>query len=607
MAATFATLVTVGVGVATVFGLSPWLFLAAFGAAGTYIVAPRVGWGRGAWSTALFALFAGSWILVVNPHIDVRLDIATVAVLCASVLIALVGLWRGNRVISLAVPPLLATVAILFPAVASGALFYGASLVRGMPLGWAMQGDAQFNTVLSRHVGVANGATLDGGQVLSLAQGLMAIVHLPGRTDVGSEGLLLHDIASQANLWMLIILLSSVLAGALAERVLRDTSAPLRLFGTLAAGALPLAWHITGYATSSGFYNVSLAFLTLELVFYFWIAMPTSPLWRSSILLALAVVMLGAWTPMAVIPAALAAWSAWEGWRSSLTRLAVVVWIGGALQFVAFVVLFVLPGFLANSSALSLPGSILPLNRHIYVAMTVAALFLSVLVGMRRSGEPTTYRAVSHARHFSIGVALIAGSAALGTGFLIFQNRHLPDYWAYYPIKFAWISMEMLVLLLFVGSLLLVSTLGGQRLVRLAATVSVSLILVLMLQLNPPQHGGVTSVFPIVALAKNDSPVDATLPLLTSVSGEKVFFYRYSTLEQDTFMNQWQFQITAKDAFTPIRNFAYTAVSSVADACDAAQAWGGGVTVITARESTANGLNSRCDELLTAVVQEPLG
>lgn len=600
------TLATVASGVVTLLGFAPWLFLAAFGAAGTYLLAPRIGWGRGAWSTAVVVLFAVSWILVVNPYVDVRLDIATIAMLGASIVIALVVLWRGNRIATLAVPRTLDALVILLPASASAFLFYGSSVIKGMPLGWAMQGDAQFNTVLARQVGVANGETLEGGQVLSLAQGLMAIVHLPGRSAVASDDLLIHDIARQANLWLLVILLSSVLAGAIAERVLRGTSGMLRLFGIFASALLPLAWHMTGYAMSSGFYNVSVAFFTVELALYFWLAMPEAPLWRSTILLVITVVMLGAWTPMAVIPAALAAWSAWQGLRRSPTRPSLVVWILGGLQLIAFVVLFVLPGFLARSAVLSAPGSILPLNRHLYLAMTVAALFVAVLIGSKRPGEGSPGQAMSPDRHFALGVALIAGSAALGTAFLIFQNRHLPDYWTYYPTKFAWISMEMLVLLLFIGSLLLVSTLQGRRLLAVTATVSATVILFSMLQLNPPQQGGITSALPLVSLAKNESPADATLPLLASVSGEKVFFYRYSTLEQDTFMNQWQFQITAKDEFTPIRNFAYTAVSSLADACDAAEAWGGAVQVITAEAVTADSLNARCGSLLTAVVREPL-
>lgn len=605
--AVILTMATVGSGVATMLGFAPWLFLVAFGAAGTYVLAPRLGWGRGAWSIALVALFAESWILVVDPYVGVRLDIATIAVLGVTVVIALALLWKGNRNASLAVPRALEALVMLLPAVASAALFYGLSLVRGMPLGWAMQGDAQFNTVLSRQVGLANGEILNGGQVLSLAQGLMAIVHLPGRSAVAPDGLLIHDIASQANLWMLMILLSSVLAGAIAERVLRGTPRMLRLFGILAGALLPLAWHMTGYALASGFYNVSIAFFTIELAVYFWLTIPGSPLWRSTALLAITVIMLGAWTPMAVIPGALAAWSAWQGLRRNPPRLSLVVWMLAAFQLIAFVVLFVLPGFLAKSAVLSVAGSIIPLSNHLYFAIIVAALFVAVLIGTGRRGAGGPGQAVSPARHFGLGLALIAGAAALGTGFLIFQNRHLPDYWTYYPIKFAWISMELLVLLVFIGSLFVVSTLRGQRLLAVTATVSMTVILISMLQLNPPPQGGVTSAFPLVGIARSESPADATLSLLTTVSGKKVFFYRYSTLEQDTFMNQWQFQITAKDEFTPIRNYAYSAVSSYADACAAASAWGGGVQVITARETTAGWLNAKCGSLLTAVVREPLG
>lgn len=592
---------TMVAGVVTVLGMAPWLFLAVYALTGTYLLAPLAGWGRAAWSTTAVALFATSWVLVVDPLVDVRLDIATVAVLTLLVVVGLAWTWVRQARSLLTLPPfgVVRTIAIMLPAAVSTLVFYGLSAIKGMPLAWAMQGDAQFNTVLSRQFGVANGELSGTGQVLSLAQGLMAIVHLPGREGVATDDLLTHDITRQANLWVLMILVSSVLAGAISDRVLRGASWSVRTFGTIVAAGLPLTWHLTGYAMSSGFYNASIAFLAIELAFYFWLVLPASPLVRSSISLALTVVMLEAWTPMAVIPGVLAAVAAWQGFKAPKTRISVIVWTAAVAQLALFVLLFVLPGFLAKSSVLSVTGTILPLNRYLYLAVTVALILAATLLASASKGAP-----IPPLRHFGLGAAMVAISAALGTGFLIFQNRHLPDYWIYYPIKFAWISMEMLLLLLYLAACLFISRMQGRRPLVAAASVSAAVILFSVLQLNPtpPTIG----TLPLVSVVKDVSPGDVTVPLLSSVSGERVFFYWYMRPDQDTFMNQWQFQITAKDEYTPIREFAYRGVNSVGDACDAAKTWGGDVRVITSSVMVAKSLTEACGDHLTAVVRAPL-
>ena len=579
-----------------------------FGLAGTYTFAPLIGWARAAWSTAVVALFAASWILVVDPLIGLRLDIALVGVLSTAMLVGSIVMWRRSAREPYRLPVLrvLPVLAVLAPAAVVAAAFYGASVVRGMSLAWAMNGDAQFNTVLSRHIADGNGETAENVQVLSLAQGLMAIVHLPGRDGVPKVALLTHDITSQANLWILLILLSSVLAGMIAEQVLRQAPSLLRYFGIVASALLPLSWHMTGYAIESGFYNVSLTFLVLELAFYFWLATRRSPLCGSVVLLVLTVVMLGAWTPMAIIPLTMALLSGWVGFRQGPSRVLLGVWVASALQLLIFVSLYIAPAFFSKSSSLSASGTILPINFNLYVAVTVLALVVTLFLGVwKRSAWSSETIMNSQHTQFGLGMALMALSAATGTAFLLFQNRNLGEPWIYYPIKFAWLSMEMLVLLIFLGGCLLIAWMPRRRLIALAAALTIFLFS--LLQLNPPQDRSGTAVFPLLAIAKNGSAMDVTLPLLTSVSGEKVFFSRYLGNDEDTFMNQWQFQITAKDEFTPIRGYAYRVVTSLKEICDAAGTWGGGVQVITAQRGWADSLNARCGSSLTAVVREPVG
>lgn len=602
-----ALLVVVGV-VGTFVGAAPWYFLAVFGVAITVMLAPRFGWGRAAWGAVGVALFVASWVLVIDPFVGIRLDVATMAVLVAITAVVLVFAWRRSTRSPYRLPgvAVIDSLVVAAPAVLSAVALVVVALRRGMPLTWAMLGDAQFNTVLSRFVGEGNGETASNVQILSLAQGLMAIVHLPGRDAVASTGLLTHDIIRQADLWLLMILLSSVLAGSLAKHVLRNAPRPLRYTVILGAALLPLSWHMTGYAMNSGFYNVSLTFLVIELGMYFFLVTGSSPIWGSAIGLGLTVVMLGAWTPTAVITLAWAAWSALLAFRRGRPSLwLLVIWTLAVLQFVVFVAAWMLPSFLSKGSLLTHDGTIVPIAQNLFVSVVAGAVLVSLAVWAVHSSRgpaPTEHR------HFGVGLALLALSSAAGTALLVAQNRHLPQPWIYYPIKFAWVSMEMIVLVVWIAACLVVSELAGRKVLASIATVTATAVLLIsVLQSNPPPLSGFASYFPLASLAKNESPLEPTLPLLSSVANRKIFFSRYLSDQQDTFMNQWQFQLTAKDEFTPIRGYAYRVVESLSDVCGAAEAWGGGVEVITRDQRWANVLNSACGGLLTAVVRDTAG
>jgi hypothetical protein len=603
-----ATILLIAVGVATAAGLDPLFFLASFALAVGSISGPLIGWSRALWGAVAVSIFVASWVVMVDPYVGVRLDIATIAVLVVVVVALLTVVWIRDPRVARVRPriAILDAVFAMLPAAVSAGAFVLASLRRGIPISWAMRGDAQFNTVLSRIVGNSNGETATNVQVPSLAQGLMALVHLPGRSRVSNDQLLIHDITRQAELWLLMILVASVLGGAIAARVLEKVAPPIRWLGILGASALPVTWHMTGYAMSSGFYNVSLSFLVIELGYFFWLTSRRFPLIGAAIALCLSTEMLGAWTPMTVITLAWAAWGTVVGLRRG-PRRGLVVWAIGAVQFLAFAVAFIVPSFLSSGSLLTHDGTILPLARNLFIAMVAAVIVVAVAIGASRSrvASQPALADVGNESHAAIGIGLLAAGSAAGVALLVFQNRSLPEPWIYYPIKFAWVSMEMMILVLWIGGCLLVARAGFRRVVSVLALGSTAVFLVSVLKLNPPSDQGITSYFPLVSVAKNVSPLDATLPELSAVANQKVFFSRYSSFDQDLFMNQWQFQLTATDEFTPIRGYAYRVVQSLADVCDAAKTWGGGVKVITSSPRWANEMNGACGSELTAVVRRP--
>ena len=598
---------TVIVGVLTVtVGWAPWPFLGLYALAASWLFAPRIGWGRAFWGSIVACFFIIEWLLTVDPYVGVRLDIATMVLLAAVLIGSLVARWRPLKT---DMPPkvgLIDSALIAGPAVLSALLLVGGTVLRGSrSLSWAMHGDAQFNTVLSRIVGADNGETATNVQVLSLAQGLMAIVHLPGRAFVPAAQLLIHDVTRQSDMWILMILLSSVLAGAIAQRVLARSARLIRWVGIVISAVIPLTWFMTGYAMMSGFYNVSLTFLCLELAVYFWLATRRAPLWTVVAQMALATVMLGAWTPMAVVPLAFAASASVRQLRSRPGRREWVWWAISVSQFALYAALFILPSYLSKNSVLSQNGTILPIAESTFFIVASIGVIVAAAISSRfgRAGDGDTIRDGGN-QNFAIGVLLIVASALVGVMFLILQNRHIPQPWIYYPIKFAWVSIELLFVLIWIGTCLLLGQRPVQRFVAVVGLLAVGVFVVSIMQLTPPMANGVTAQLPLVSLAKNADPLEPAVRVLSPVANKRVIFSRYLDHDSDVFMNQWLFQLTVHSEFDPIRSYAYQTVDTVSQVCDAATAWGGEVTVYTRDSSRAVRLNDACGDVLRAVVRD---
>jgi hypothetical protein len=590
--------VAIATGALTVLGgLTPWFFLLVCWAAGVAILAPTVGWSTATWLVVGGALLSAQWVMVVNPRVGLPLDAAQVAAMLAGLVVAaIVVVVRARDEVTFARPRVVDALAAVLPAAASAVLLLVAGLVRGSAsVTWAMAGDAQFNTVLARIIAGDGGATRANVEVVSLVQGLMAMVHLPGRGRVAGDDLLIHDIVRQADLWLLMILLSSVLGGAIAALVLREATVWIRVLGILGATALPLSWHLNGYSITAGFYNVSLAYLALELCVFFWLALREAPWVRLAVLFGMTTVLLGAWTPLAVIPGMLVAGAGLVALRRKPHPVAILAAILGALQLVAFAVFFILPTFVSSGSALSAEGTILGLARSLFIALMAVLVVLALALLAAPRGAFT--------RTYAGGSLLVAAGAAVGVGFLYFQNRHLPEPWIYYPIKFAWIALELGILLSWLAIALLLREGGARRLLALGVT---GLAVVQIATLNPPRYPGRLSYVPLVQIALDPPASEEALPILSDYAGERVVFSRFLG-EEDTFMNQWQFQLTVRAADEQIRSFAYRVVETQVDFCDAAEAWGGDMAVITDDARWAVQLNAACGDLLDAHVVSPPG
>ncbi len=353
---------------ATFFGFAPWLFLLAFLTSACLGLSPRIGWAVSfvfGISTAPFVLW---WIFTIDPFIGLRLDYLVTACLTvlgvAALLLGIRDAARGrNRFPALNWRGLVLVVAPA--AVTAAALAVGTALRGSWTMSWAMNIDAAANTVNARSTAALNGMSVDNSPVPSLAQGLNALVDLPGQYDYDTLGtLLIHQIQRQSVLWILMILLTSVIASLLAEYVTRGLWVPIRGAAVLVAGTIPLTWHVTGYALSMGFYNIGITFLVLLLSVYLWTVLRTRALLGSAVQLAMAVTMLGAWTPLAIVPFVFATIGAVRGFARDRRRLDIIVWTIAVVQFLLHVIFVIFPYYLRNAEILGSNGGHLDLARR---------------------------------------------------------------------------------------------------------------------------------------------------------------------------------------------------------------------------------------------------
>ncbi len=592
-----------------VLGVSPWAFLAAYAIFSIVALVPRHGWGIAALGSIGSALFVATWVLVVDPYVGVRLDVAQAGALTIVAVVLAVAVGRGTDPVRVRRPPVLAAVVMLAPAVLSVGAIVVAGLIRGrQPITWAMSGDAQLNTVLSRLIGDTDGESIRSVDVLSLAQGLMAMVHLPGRDAVPAPRLLIADVLSQSQLWLLMIVVSSVLAGYIAWRVTRGVGRVVGHVATLGGALVPLTWYLTGYAIPSGFYNVSLAFIVIELSVL--IALLVRDPWTAAVAqLMVAVTMLSAWTPMAVIALFFALVSAVAAFRGGRPRARVVVWVIAVLQLPVFGVLFVLPTYLSQGDNLSQAGTIVGLPEAVFwlvVALGVLTVLLLVRGPAGSADEDGTPDAEDSRRVGWTILQLLVGTVT-GVLALYVINRRLPEPWGYYPIKYAWIALTVLVVLLWAAGCLVVAQLVRRRGIRAVALVAVFGVLASILNINSPPMGGVTSYFPLLSLAKNPPIHGRTIDTLSAVAGTRVMFVKYFGGDDDLFVNEWQFQLSARRATDPIRSYAYQRVESPASICEAAATWGGGVRLVTSSRTLADRVTARCGDDVTPELRTPAG
>jgi len=387
--------------------------------------------------------------------------------------------------------PSSAAMAIAVPSIIGAAAFPILVLVGAVRLGaasvaWAMRGDAALFLTVAVKVVHDGGVALDEtANAVPLPTALIALAIDPGRAAVPPGGLLEHDLVGLVVLWTGLIAVAAMLAGAIVGTIVREAGGSLASIA-VSAGAgslLLLSWLFGGYPIQYGFVNAHVAMVILFgailVVLGRWALAPSIVVLAGACLLLFAT-----WSPLAMIPFALAVALIIRRRRDRST-ISVTGWVAIAVAGVvlaAWVAVAVVPGLLrgagaqlavADATAEPYPPWLLPLLAAVGIVLAAAA--------SRGRASALTGTAIA------LGIAGVVGLLAL---LVVTQFQ-----WTYYPRKMAWLASLPIVVVGLGAALatawrLLASRSRSIAIAVQAGVVAVAMVLVGLL----PVVGGVFDV-----------------------------------------------------------------------------------------------------------------
>lgn len=504
--------------------------------------------------------------------------------------IPVAGVGAGARAVWLA--PLLG------PLVWAGTLLYSAIAPGAARYSWVMMGDSANNLLFARGVLDDNGIVLGPQESpVPLPSAMLALSMSGGRLLASPGALTQHDITAFVVIWGLLIAASAYFAGAASAFVV-NRSRPWVATGTGAAvSLLPLTWFVTGYPLEFGFFNVHLA---LPIVFLCWVAAlsPRSPALSVMALSLAATLLLLTWTPLVLIPAALACWVMVRhrrSLRSTSPAGLIAAGLGGA-QLLVFALGATLPSLLAHADVLGANGGVLPFPRLMVFATGAAAVGAAVLALLARRG--------ALAQAFScVIIACVVGVAAL---FAVAGG------WTYYPTKLSWFAM---VIFLVLGSGVIAGiTSASVRSPALAtgalATVGVLVFVVLFFAPRAIRtYDWAEPIGRIVSgqfIGEGDAAARTIFELADRPSASVLW---QSSNPSEFAINFWLLQLrsdfTAES--TALRAMAYGDYDTdvVTDLCEVAGALGEPLTVHTVNASLPDEVREACPEFAISVSVTP--
>lgn len=536
-------------------------------------------------------------VLLVNPLLRVPLPWTEAAVWTIAVVFAIVHAVRAPRS-----RPTLRTV-LTAVAAASGAAILVASLALAQVLPgalrieWAMNSDAVNVVVFSRELLEAGGISPQASETPTpLPYAMVASAAAPGRATVADASLAAHDITALAAVWVFMLAVCAVLAGAVVAAGAHRARTAVAVILTAAGSILTLSWYVLGVQFQFGFVTVAFSIALLLASWLVYLDGRRRPVLALTALIVATAATFAVWSPLVVciVPLGIVllvrSWHAVvaTGWRGLLAPAGatafVLVYLGG----------FGLPVFLRASPFLSADGGFPPIGPGTILAvlgLTGATTALAARLG--RGSDALT------------GILALGGGFTAGLAFLLAQRFGFDVIWGYYPAKFSWtVSIVLIVIALgAVGALLENATLA--RPVEIIATVSGGM-LIAGLMWAPTEPQDPLGQMPLVGILRGDAlglvsgQADAVLPHTGQASGTTVFW----GTPYDRWANLWLLQLhprTDDDGLT-LRALAYAPGWSTEDLCTVARLVDGPVTVFSANPEAADLVREACPDERVEVV-----
>jgi hypothetical protein len=182
--------------------------------------------------------------------------------------------------------------------------------------------------------------------------------------------------------------------------------------------------------------------------------------------------------------------------------------------------------------------------------------------------------------------------------------------WGYYPVKFAWLFVSLLIVVLAASLAGEMAGLRGRPFAASGIAVAALAVPTSLMLLVPPPTQLFHSLLTPIAIATTSgtaggSPAARTLFDLAE-PGHPTIAVDYLGASGDRFLNSWLLQLESTSALEPIRLYSYILdPENPVQACEAAASWGRQVRIVTSSERTADELSELCTEADVVVEVRP--
>lgn len=301
--------------------------------------------------------------------------------------VGLAGVWQCRGMVFRI--PAQANAAVWLPALVGPVVWFVSMVANDLlpgtaKLTWVMRGDSPNNLLFAREIIYRSGIGVGPNEnPVPLPSALMAVSMESGRSGVASAELLRHDITAFSNVWILLIAVTCLTAGVVASSLTRSVTDQSLVIGAIsgATSLLPLSWLFTSLPLEYGFFSSHVAFPIAFVAFIAFLGSRAHPTMAFGLLCLAASLLFAVWSPLVLLPAALAVMIVIQQWRRLVaTRGVALVWaIACSAQLVLYAFGVVLPSLLHLRGFLIAQGATFVLPHAALLVVGIGAVFLAIV------------------------------------------------------------------------------------------------------------------------------------------------------------------------------------------------------------------------------------